>query len=137
MAKLYEAAQNVDEAAHLYSQVDSEEAIANLTTLLLQHAGQPIRMGSGNLTALADIGTMDRSPGLLNGVLSLVFNSNYPASELATEENRARPYFHRAKAAELASLFESRFPNSERRAGLRAWFLPLKPWRCLSARPGG
>ena len=63
---------------------------------------------------------MDRSPGLLNGLLSLVFNSSYPASELATEENRARPYFHRAKAAELASLFESRFPNSERRAGLRA-----------------
>jgi len=120
MAKLYEVAQNVDEAAHWYSQVDSEEAMANLTMLLLQHAGQPIRIAAGNLTALSDIGTMDRSPGLLNGVLSLVFNTTYPASELATEENRARPYFHRAKASELASLFESRFPNSERRAGLRA-----------------
>ena len=90
MAKLYETAQNVDEAAHWYSQVDSEEAMANLTTLLLQYAGQPIRIGSGNLTAFSDIGTMDRSPGLLNGVLSLVFNTSYPASELATEENRAR-----------------------------------------------
>lgn len=120
LARLYEAAQNLDEAAQFYSQVDGEDAMASLATLLLQNAGQPIRQGSGDLSLFSDIGGMDRSPGLLNGVLSLVFNTSYPAAELATEENRARPYFHRAKAAELVTLFDSRFPNSTRRAGLRA-----------------
>jgi len=120
LAKLYEAARNVDEAAHWYSQVDSEESLAGLAMLLLNHAGQPMRYGSADLGSFSDIGSMDRSPGLLNGVLSLVFNTTYPASELATEENRARPYFHRAKAAELVTLFDSRFPNSTRRPALRA-----------------
>ncbi|MFN7648620.1 MAG: hypothetical protein ACK5UT_14015 [Acidobacteriota bacterium] len=120
LARLYEAAGNVDEAAHWYSQVDSEEAMAGLALLLLNHAGQAVRYGAGDLGMLADIGSMDRSPGWLNGVLSLVFNTTYPAAELANEENRARPYFHRAKAAELVTLFDSRFPNSARRPALRA-----------------
>lgn len=36
------------------------------------------------------------------------------------EEQRAVPYFHRAEAAQLIHLFDMRFPNSSRRAGLLA-----------------
>jgi hypothetical protein len=120
LARLYEAAGNIDEAAHWYSQVDGEEAMAGLALLLLNHAGQPVRYGAADLGLFADIGAMDRSPGWLNGVLSLVFNTTYPAAELAREQDRARPYFHRAKASELVTLFDSRFPNSARRPALRA-----------------
>jgi len=53
-------------------------------------------------------------------VLSLLFNSTSPSAQYAREETSAAPYFHRGRAADLVALFETRFPNSPRRAGMNA-----------------
>jgi Tfp pilus assembly protein PilF len=129
LARLFEASGNRDEAARnyyaLYSVARSDEAVAenalgSLARLMLSAPEQPIHFGSGNLSLYRDVATMDPHPGFLNGILSLVLNETDPPNAQAIEEQRAAPYFRRAKAAELVSLFEARFPNSTQRADLRA-----------------
>ena len=76
-------------------------ALAALTNLLLTAPESPIRLGSGELSMYRDIATMDQGPGYLNGILSLILNTTAPAGRFSEEEQRAIPYFHRSRAAEL------------------------------------
>jgi cellulose synthase operon protein C len=100
-----------------------ENALAGLTNLLLTAPETPIRFGTGELSLYRDIATMDQGPGYLNGILSLLLNSTEPGSQYSEEEQRAIPYFHRSRAAELLALLDARFPNSAQRAPLHAQLL--------------
>ncbi len=100
-----------------------EQAIAGLTSLLLTAPEAPMRFGSGELSMYRDIATMDQGPGYLNGILSLILNTTEPASNYSEEEQRAVPYFHRARAAELLALLATRFPNCTRRPELHSQML--------------
>ena len=128
LAKLNEGIRNYPEAARYYYALDNTNdkadaqqlALAGLVNVLLDAPEQDVRVGSGDLSMYRDIGGMDRGPGFLNGILSLVMNSTSPAYAYSEEELRAVPYFHRAEAAQLIRLFDDRFPNSPLRAGLRA-----------------
>lgn len=100
-----------------------ETAIAALAHILLTAPETPIRLGSGDLSMYRDIATMDPGPGYLNGILSLILNTTRPAAQYAEEEQRAVPYFHRSRAAELLTLLDARFPNSSRRPALHAQLL--------------
>jgi predicted Zn-dependent protease len=100
-----------------------EQAIAGLTNLLLTAPETPIRFGSGELSMYRDIATMDQGPGYLNGILSLILNTTEPASSYSEEEQRAIPYFHRSRAAELLALLDAKFPASSRRPELHAKLL--------------
>ena len=128
LAKLNEGIRNYSEAARYYyalyntnDKADAQQlALAGLVNVLLDAPEQDIRVGSGDLSMYRDIGGMDRGPGFLNGILSLVMNSTSPSYAYSQEEQRAVPYFHRAEAAQLIHLFDGRFPNSPLRAGLRA-----------------
>ena len=79
-----------------------------------------ISLGSGNLSIYKDIATVDTGPGYLNGILSLWLNSESPQREFNEEEKRGRPYFHRAKAAELLAVLDKTFPSSLTRPDLHA-----------------
>src|SRR5260370_37507464 len=68
---------------------------------------------------------MDSGPGYFNGILSLILNRTRPASEYSQEEQRAVPYFHRSRAAELVALLDQRFPSSAARTGLHASLLEV------------
>lgn len=98
-------------------------ALAGLADLLLTAPETPIRFGTGELSMYRDIATMDPGPGYWNGVLSLILNTTGPASEFSEEEQRAVPYFHRARAAELVALLDVKFPNARERAELHAKLL--------------
>ncbi len=98
-------------------------AIAALTSLLLTAPETPIRLGSGELSMYRDIATMDQGPGYFNGILSLILNTTQPASQYSEEEQRAVPYFHRSRAAELLALLDAKFPDSARRPELHAQLL--------------
>ncbi len=100
-----------------------EKAIAGLTSLLLTAPETPIRLGSGELSMYRDIATMDQGPGYLNGILSLILNTTQPAAQYSEEEQRAVPYFHRSRAAELLTLLDTKFPNSTQRPALHAQLL--------------
>ena len=130
-ARLLEDIHSYPESARyyfaLYNSKDladaQERAIGALTNLLLTAPETPIRLGSGELSMYRDIGTMDQGPGYLNGILSLILNSAQPASQYSDEEQRAVPYFHRSRAAELLALLDAKYPNSVRRPELHAKLL--------------
>ena len=128
LAELSRRANNYNEAARynyaLYSlptatQEDAEQALAALIDLLLTAPEQPIEFGSGDLSFYRDIATMDDHPGFLNGVLSLLFNSQRPRQEFARQERTSVAYFHRARASELLETFHTRFSYSQLRPGLQ------------------
>ena len=128
LAELSRRANNYNEAARynyaLYSlptatQEDAEQALAALIDLLLTAPEQPIDFGSGDLSFYRDIATMDDHPGFLNGVLSLLFNSQRPRQEFARQERTSVAYFHRARASELLETFHTRFSYSQLRPGLQ------------------
>ncbi len=79
-----------------------------------------MRFGSGDLSMYKDIGAMDTGPGYLNGILSLLLNTTDPASHYSEEEQRAVPYFHRSRAAELIAFLDQKFPNAASRPELHA-----------------
>jgi cellulose synthase operon protein C len=100
-----------------------EQALAALTRLLLTAPESPIQLGSGDLSMYRDIATMDQGPGYLNGILSLVLNTTAPGSKFAEEQQRALPYFHRSRAAELLNLLDTKFPNAAARPELHSALL--------------
>jgi predicted Zn-dependent protease len=100
-----------------------EKALSRLTDILLTTPEAPIRLGTGELSLYKDIATLDQGPGYLNGILSLILNSTSPESEYPAEEQRAVPYFHRARAAELLALLDKNFPESANRPELHAKLL--------------
>ena len=100
-----------------------ERSLAALTNLLLTAPETSIRLGSGELSMYRDIATMDQGPGYLNGILSLILNTTSPAARFSEEEQRAVPYFHRSRAAELLGLLDAKFPNSSQRPELHAKLL--------------
>ena len=100
-----------------------ERGLAGLTDVLLTAPEMPIRFGTGDLSMYRDIATLDPGPGYWNGILSLILNTTRPGAQYSQEEQRAVPYFHRAQAARLLSLLDSKFPNSSRRPDLHAKLL--------------
>ncbi|HEY6392364.1 MAG TPA: hypothetical protein VIX89_13850, partial [Bryobacteraceae bacterium] len=129
LAQLFEGVSNYDEAARSYYALYSvpgataaiqEKALAGIANLLLTAPEQPMRFGAGDLSLYSDIAPLDPGPGFLNGILSLLLNSSSPDSHFATNDSASVAYFHRAKAAELVQLFDSRFPASTQRAPLHA-----------------
>ena len=130
-ARLLEEVHSYPESARyyfaLYNSKDlpnaQETAIASLTSILLTAPETPIRLGSGELSMYRDIATLDQGPGYLNGIISLILNTTQPASQYSEVEQRAVPYFHRSRAAELLSLLDTKFPNCPRRSELHAQLL--------------
>jgi Tfp pilus assembly protein PilF len=128
LGRLLENAQDFPQSARYYYALASNKAdsdgeqkgLAGLARILLTAPEQPLRLGAGNLALYKSIATMDRGPGYLNGILSLLLNTQGPDSEYATEDQLAAPYFHRAKAAELLAEIDRRFPGAPERAELHA-----------------
>jgi tetratricopeptide (TPR) repeat protein len=129
LARLFEQAQDANESIRHYYALYSlpgapatarEQALARIANVLLASPEEPIRFGSGDLSLYRDIATMDPYPGYLNGILSLLLNSESPGSSLTEQEQGATAYFHRARASELVGLFDRQFPQSAERPALHA-----------------
>ncbi len=130
-ARLLEEIHSYPEAARYYFALYNskelpnaqETSVAALAGILLTAPETPIRFGSGDLSMYRDIATMDQGPGYLNGILSLILNTTQPSSQYAEEEQRAGPYFRRARAAQLITLLDEKFPTAARRPELHAQLL--------------
>jgi cellulose synthase operon protein C len=129
LAILFEQSQQWNDAARcwyaLYSlpgaaPADREQALAGIAHILLTAPEQPVQFGAGDLSYYKDIATMDPYPGFLNGALSLLLNSSDPKFQYGDENQKAWPYFHRARASEMLDLLEKQFPASARAPELRA-----------------
>ena len=92
LARLYEKTRNHNEALRYHASIyslpgaspaDVEQALASIIDTLFTAPEQPLRFGSGDLSFYRDIATIDRYPGFLNGILSLLFNSASPSGQYA------------------------------------------------------
>jgi predicted Zn-dependent protease len=131
LARLLEKIQAYPESARYYYALynvagapdNRERALSGLISILLTSPGQPLRLGASDLSMYKDIGAADPGPGFVNGILSLLLNSEEPDQSLAEEEQRGVPYFHRAEAARLLSLLDQQYPKAHERAELHARLL--------------
>lgn len=128
-AKLLESVQEWDQAARQYYALYSlpaaddaarERGLSGIAHVLLSAPDQPVRFGAGDLSLYKDIGRMDPHPGFLNGILSLVLNSSWPAGEYDSENQKSVAYFHRAQASRLLDLLDTRFPHAQEAPALHA-----------------
>jgi tetratricopeptide (TPR) repeat protein len=128
LAELSEGAGDFTEAARYYFALYNtsstsdprERALVGLASVLLTAPQAPLRLGAGDLSFYKDVAMLDPDPGFFNGILSLLLNTAAPGQNLSEEEQRALPYFHRARAADLIALLDRDFPNSADRAALHA-----------------
>jgi hypothetical protein len=129
LATLFEQSQQWNEAARcwyaLYSlpgaaPPDREQSLVGMAHILLSASDQTVQFGAGDLSYYKDIATMDASPGFLNGIISLLLNSSDPKYQYGSENQKAWPYFHRARACEMLDLLEKQFPSSAHAPELRA-----------------
>ncbi len=129
LAKLFEAVHSYSAAAKNYfalanlqtaTSAQTERGLSGLIEILFTAPEQPIQIGAGDLSYYKEVATMDPYPGALNGFLSLLFNTTSPGRNFAEQEQASVAYFHRAKASEFLTAFDSRFPKSEDRPRLHA-----------------
>jgi len=87
LGRLFDGIHACDDAARgyfaLYSLPGAEPALqertlAGIANLLLAAPEQSVHFGSNSLSFLRDIGVMDSYPGFLNGIISLLLNSQSP-----------------------------------------------------------
>ena len=111
-----------DEAAHAYyslyalpgvSEADKSLALASLIDLLLDFPEQPLQFGTRDLSIYRNVATLDRHPGFLNGILSLVLNTTEPDYQYQSVSQAGIAYFHRAMAERLIERMKTEFPASQ------------------------
>lgn len=129
LAALYRLAEDFTDAARSYYALYSlpgatpaakEAGLAGLIDALLSAADQPLAFGSRNLSIYADIARADAGPGALNGVLSLLLNTQGVDWRFDSLDRLSQPYFRRAAAVELLTRLDAEFPDSARRPSLHA-----------------
>ncbi len=117
---LFERLADPDEAAKawysLYSLPNAgamhTEGLARLARLLLLAPEQHVRFGNRDLSLYSNVAQMDRHPGFLNGILSVLFTASDPLQQYASENETASAYFHRAAASDLIERLKKEAPNA-------------------------
>lgn len=92
--------------------VTADDALYGLFRVLVSAGQRPLQLGAGNIDYYADIATADSNPGVLNGILSLIFNSADPASEWNEERPKVIGYYNRAQALRLIFITQRDYPAS-------------------------
>ncbi len=123
---LFERLADPDEAAKVWYSLYSlpnagpahTEGLARLAGLLLQSPEQHIRFGNRDLSLYANVAQMDRHPGFLNGILSVLFTAHDPMWKYAAENETATAYFHRAAASDLIERLKKEAPGAPQLAEL-------------------
>lgn len=89
-----------------------EQALYRLFKVMLDAAGSPTRVASGDLSFYKDVAQLDPHPGFMNGVLSLVLSGIDPAAEFKNKEKAAAGYFNRAFAYRIFTAFKQEYARS-------------------------
>lgn len=120
LAHYFDALNHFNEAARYFSTLAlqtrdtarKEESLYQLYQVMMAALNRPTQLGGGSLDYFRSVATLDTSPGLLNGMLSLLLNHTSPRMQFDAAEERAVSYFNRSRAAELLGFFEKSYPNS-------------------------
>ncbi len=118
-----------DESARIYytlyqlpsaSVSDKQLALSSLISILLDVPEQPLHFANRDLSLYGNIAQMDRHPGFLNGILSVVLNSTSPDFQYQNASQTSVAYFHRASASLLIDRLKQQFPTAHQIPELEA-----------------
>lgn len=93
---------------------DRERILSRLFETLVEASSSATRIAPGGISLYADIARIDRRPGAVNALLSLILAGNNPAAEYRLEEAKAGGYLNRALAHSIYERFSTEFPASPR-----------------------
>lgn len=80
---------------------------------LLSDAGdERLALTRGDLKFYRDVASSDPHPGIVTGLLSLIFSDTKPHEELAAKEKKATKYFNRAAAYRIFQIYKDENPAS-------------------------
>lgn len=80
---------------------------------LLSDAGERrLALTRGDLAFYRNVASADPHPGMMGGLLSLVFSDSDPQGEMETEETEAVKHFNRAAAFRIFNAYKQEYPTS-------------------------
>jgi tetratricopeptide (TPR) repeat protein len=88
------------------------KVLYQLFELLSDAKQEKLSLTQGDLKFYQDVATADPHPGLLGGILSLVFSDTNPSAEFELEEARATRYFNRAAAYRIFTAYKQENPTA-------------------------
>jgi tetratricopeptide (TPR) repeat protein len=102
LAYYFDALNHFNEAARYFSTLalqtrdnaKKEESLYQLYQVMMAALNRPTQLGGGSLDYFRSVATVDTSPGLLNGMLSLLLNHTGPRMQYDAAEERAVSYFN-------------------------------------------
>lgn len=83
-----------------------------LFELLSDSRDERLSLTQGDLSFYTDVARADAHPGMLSGILSLIFSDTEPGRELELEETSAREHFNRAAAYRIFLAYKQEYPTS-------------------------
>jgi predicted Zn-dependent protease len=88
------------------------KVLYQLFELLSDADGERLPLTRGDLSFYRDVASSDPHPGMLGGVLSLIFSGENPARELKEEDEAAVRLFNRAAAYRVFNAYKEENPTS-------------------------
>lgn len=88
------------------------QILYQLFTLLMDAQDQRLPLTTGNLKFYQDIATADPHPGVIGGILSLIFSDSSPEKEFAQAEISAVHYFNQAAAYRIFQAYKKEYSTS-------------------------
>ena len=88
------------------------KVLYQLFALLTDANDQRLALTNGDLKFYQDIATSDPHPGIMGGILSLLFSDTSPRFELDREERDAVKYFNRAAAYHIFNAYKQEYPTA-------------------------
>lgn len=83
-----------------------------LFELLSDAGGQRLALTRGDLRFYRDVAASDPHPGIVGGILSLIFSGTNPSGELKSEDEEAVKFFNRAAAYRIFNAYKEENPTS-------------------------
>ena len=88
------------------------KVLYQLFELLSDASEERLSLTRGDLRFYQDIANADPHPGMLGGILSLIFSDTNPKEEFHIEEVRAVKYFNRATAYRIFTAYKQEYPTA-------------------------
>ena len=88
------------------------QILYQLFEIVMDSQNQRLPLTTGNLKFYQDVASVDRNPGVIGGILSLIFSDSKPQENLAQAETNAIKHFNQAAAYRIFSAYKKEFPTS-------------------------
>lgn len=86
--------------------------------IFLESGKEKLTLTRGNLQFYKNIASADTNPGILTGLMSLIFSGTNPADELENKEKIAAKFFNRSAAFQIFNEYKKEYPTSPELASM-------------------